>query len=103
MGHIPPYLHAQLTRGRALVNATEGHHEAVQTDLETAINAFAKLGYPYWHAVTQTDLAAWHIDQQQPDAVGPLLEQAIATLIPLRATPAITRAEALTPTPTTAP
>jgi class 3 adenylate cyclase/tetratricopeptide (TPR) repeat protein len=100
VGHIPPYLRAQLTRGRALVNAVDGPHEAVQTDLETAIDAFGKLGYPYWHAVTQTDLAAWHVDQQQPAAAAPLLEQAVATLTPLRAAPALTRAYGLTQAPT---
>jgi hypothetical protein len=46
-------------------------------------------------AVTQTDLAAWHTDQNQPDQAAPLLEQAIATLTPLRAAPALTRAQEL--------
>ena len=99
-GRVPPYLRAQLTRGRGLVNAVDAHHEAVETNLETAIDAFEKLGYPYWHAVTQTDLAAWHIDQHQPDAAVPLLEQAVATLTPLRAAPALTRAYGLTQAPT---
>jgi tetratricopeptide (TPR) repeat protein len=99
-GHVPPYLRAQLARGRALLGAAEGHHDTVHADLQTAINAFEKLGYPHWHAVTQTDLAAWHIDQNQPDAAAPLLEQAIATLTPLRATPALTRAHELTRTAT---
>jgi hypothetical protein len=102
VGQIPPYLRAQLTRGRALVNAAEGLNDTVEADLQTAIDRFEQLGYPYWHAVTQTDLAAWHIDQQQPDAAVPLLEQAVATLTPLRAMPALTRAQALTQTPTTA-
>ena len=101
-GHVPPYLRAQLARGRALLNAAEGHHDSVETDLRTAIDAFATLRYPYWHAVTQTDLAAWHIDHDQPDHAIVLLEQAIATLTPLRATPALTRAEALTRTPAAA-
>jgi tetratricopeptide (TPR) repeat protein len=102
-GHVPPYLRAHLARGRALLNIAEGRHDTVQPDLQTAIDAFAKLKYPYWHAVTQTDLAAWHTDQHQPDQAAPLLEQAIATLTPLRAAPALTRAQALTQTPTTAP
>jgi hypothetical protein len=101
-GHIPPYLRAQLARGRALLDAAEGLNDTVEADLQTAIDSFEQLGYPYWHAVTQTDLAAWHIDQQQPDAAAPLLEQAVATLTPLRAMPALTRAQALTQTPTTA-
>jgi tetratricopeptide (TPR) repeat protein len=94
-GHVPPYLRAQLDRGRALLNAAEGHHETVETDLTAAIEAFANLGYPYWHAVAQTDLAAWLIDQHRYDEAIPLLEQAIATLTPLRAAPALARAESL--------
>jgi len=94
-GHVPPYLRAHLARGRALLNAAEGRPDTVQADLQTAIDAFAKLAYPYWHAVTQTDLAAWHTDHHQPDQAGPLLEQAIAILTPLRAAPALTRAHAL--------
>ena len=94
-GHVPPSLRAHLARGRALLNAAEGRPDTVQADLQTAIDAFAKLAYPYWHAVTQTDLAAWHTDHHQPDQAGPLLEQAIAILTPLRAAPALTRAHAL--------
>ena len=94
-GHVPPYLRAHLARGRALLNAAEGANDTVQADLQTAIDNFAKLGYPYWHAVTQTDLAAWHTDQNQPDQACPLLEQAIATLAPLRAAPALARAQSL--------
>jgi len=101
-GHVSPYLRAHLARGRALVNTAEGRHDNVHTDLQTAIDAFDKLAYPYWHAVTQTDLAAWHTDHDQADQASPLLEQAIATLTPLRAAPALTRAQALTQTPTTA-
>lgn len=98
-GHVPPYLRAHLARGRALLNAAENRHDTVQADLQTAIDAFAKLGYPYWHAVAQTDLAAWHTEYHQADQAGPLLEQAIATLTPLRAAPALTRAHALTGNP----
>ena len=91
-GHVPPYLRAHLARGCALLNIAEGHHDTVQPDLTTAIHAFGKLAYPYWHAVTQTDLAAWHADHHQAEQAAPLLEQATATLTPLRAAPALTRA-----------
>jgi hypothetical protein len=40
------------------------------------------------------------IDQQRADEAGPLLEHAPATLMQLRATPALTRAQALTPVAT---
>jgi hypothetical protein len=100
-GHVPPYLRAQLARGQALLNAAEGRHDTVEHDLNTAIDAFEALGYPYWHAVAETDLAAWLLDQHRPDEAGPLLTHATATLTPLRATPALARAHALAPTATT--
>jgi tetratricopeptide (TPR) repeat protein len=97
-GHVPPYLRAQLARGQALLRAAEGDHDTVEQHLNTAVESFDALGYPYWHAVAQTDLAAWLIDQNRADEAGPLLEHATATLTPLRAAPALTRAQALTPT-----
>jgi class 3 adenylate cyclase/tetratricopeptide (TPR) repeat protein len=100
-GRVPPYLRAQLARGQALLNAAEGRHATVEHDLSTAIDAFETLGYPYWHAVAQTDLAAWLLDQHRPEEAGPLLTHATGTLTPLRAAPALTRAHALTPTATT--
>ena len=94
-GLIPPYLRAQLARGHALVNAAENNHDTVNDDLRVAIGSFEKLGYPYWLAVTQTDLAAWLIDQSRGEEATPLLEDAIDTLTALRATPALDRAEQL--------
>jgi class 3 adenylate cyclase/tetratricopeptide (TPR) repeat protein len=99
-GHVPPYLRAQLARGQALLGAAEGDHDTVEHDLIEAIESFDGLGYPYWHAVAQTDLAAWLIDQHRADEAGALLEHATATLTMLRAAPALTRAQALTPTAT---
>jgi hypothetical protein len=45
-GHIPPYLRAQLARGRALVAAAAGEHDTVEADLSTAIDGFRSVGYP---------------------------------------------------------
>ena len=92
-GLIPPYLRAQLARGRALLAAAEDRHEAVEIDLRTAIETLTKLAYPYWRAVTQTDLAAWLIDQERGTEAEPLLAEAIPTLSALRAAPALARAE----------
>jgi class 3 adenylate cyclase/tetratricopeptide (TPR) repeat protein len=98
-GLIPPLLRAQLARGRALLNAAESHHDTVYDDLQLAIDSFRKLGYPYWLAVTETDLAAWLIDQGRSEEAMPLLEHAIDTLTALRATPALKRAEQLAAAP----
>jgi hypothetical protein len=97
-GHLPPYLRAQMTRANALLTATEGRHEIVERDLADAIDQFATLAYPYWLAVTQTDLAGWLIDRDRSDEAAPLLEEALVALTPLRAAPAIARAQQLSST-----
>ncbi|HEX3509456.1 MAG TPA: adenylate/guanylate cyclase domain-containing protein [Solirubrobacteraceae bacterium] len=58
-GHVPPYLRAQLARGRALAGSEEGSAETVARDFTDAIDQLQMLGYPYWAARTQADLAAW--------------------------------------------
>jgi hypothetical protein len=98
-GRIPPYLRAHLARGRALVHAAQSDHDSVENDLQEAIDAFATLAYPYWLAVARTDLAAWYLDRGRPDAVGPLLDEAITTLTALRAIPALARAQGIAQTP----
>ena len=57
-GHVPPFLRSQLARGRALTNAAAGDHDAVEAGLTAAIDGFRSLGYPYWLAEAQLDLAA---------------------------------------------
>jgi hypothetical protein len=99
-GHIPPYLRAQLARGRALLHAADGDHDTVEHDLKAAIDAFDTLAYPYWHATAQTDLANWLIDQHRADEANPLIEQATITFEQLRATPALTCAQTITRTAT---
>ncbi len=94
-GHIPPYLAAHLARGRGLVAAAEGSHDAAETDLGTAIDGFRELGYPYWLAVSQTDLANGPVGEDHHRDATPLLDDAIASLAPLGAAPALARAEAL--------
>jgi hypothetical protein len=94
-GHIPPYLAAQLARGRALVAAADGGHDAVEADLGSAIAGFRELRYPYWLAVTNTDLANWLIGQDRQSEAAPLLDDAIGSLTSLAAAPALARAETL--------
>jgi hypothetical protein len=96
-GLVPPYLHAQLRRGRALISIATGDEDEVEPALRDALARFTTLGYPYWLAVTQTDLAAWLIDQGQDVEAVKLLETALATLSPLRAGPALERVHALQP------
>jgi class 3 adenylate cyclase/predicted ATPase len=98
-GFIPPYLDAQLARGRALLASAEARHDHVRDGLLTAIDAFRGLGYPYWLAVAQLDLAEWLIGQSRGEEAAALVEEAIGVLEPLRAGPALARARGLIETP----
>jgi class 3 adenylate cyclase/tetratricopeptide (TPR) repeat protein len=88
-GHIPPYLEAQLARGRALA----GINGEAEADLQRAIEGFRALDYPYWRAVAQTELAEWLIVEHRGSEAEALLEEATAVLRELGARPALERAE----------
>ncbi|HEY2201665.1 MAG TPA: hypothetical protein VGH56_07235, partial [Solirubrobacteraceae bacterium] len=94
-GYVPPFLRLQLARCRALTNAAAGDHDDVEAGLTTAIDGFRSLGYPYWLALTQLDLAAWLQSQGRDGESAALLAEAIDTFEVLRAAPALTRALAL--------
>ncbi|MGH2872355.1 MAG: hypothetical protein ACRDL5_07810, partial [Solirubrobacteraceae bacterium] len=94
-GHVPPYLRAQLARGRALLAIAKGDHDTAEPDLQSAIAAFEKLAYPYWLAVARTDLAAALLDQERGDEATSLLELAVEALTSLGAAPALERARQL--------
>jgi tetratricopeptide (TPR) repeat protein len=94
-GHVPPYMRAQVARARGLLAVAQGRHDAVESDLVTAVDALRALGYPYWLARAQTDLAAWLIDRDRDTEAQPLLDDAIGTLEGLGAAPALARARDL--------
>jgi class 3 adenylate cyclase/predicted ATPase len=94
-GHVPPFLRSQLARGRALTNAAAGDQDAVEAGLTAAIDGFRALGYPYWLAQVQLDLAAWLQSQGRDGESAPLLAEAIDALELLGAAPALSRARAL--------
>jgi len=94
-GQVPPYLRAELARGRAGLAIAESRHEDVEADLVTAIEALRGLGYLFYLARAQTDLAGWLIDQGRAGEADAHLEEAITTLRTLGAAPALSRAQAL--------
>jgi hypothetical protein len=98
-GHVPPYLRAQHTRYRALLAAANDDHDTVEADLRSAINVLTDLGYPYWRARTQADLATWLTTQNRPDEAQPLLTQAVDTFAALKAQPDLERTRPLALTP----
>ena len=94
-GHIPPYLNAQLARGRGLLAAAEARDDGAEEALRDAVARFDALQYSYWLAVARTDLAGWLLDHRREGEAEPLLEQASATLGALGAAPALSRAREL--------
>ncbi|MGH2862273.1 MAG: AAA family ATPase, partial [Solirubrobacteraceae bacterium] len=59
-GLVPPYLHAQLARGQALIAIAAGEDQSqVEPALRGAISRFTALGYPYWLAIAQAELGSW--------------------------------------------
>jgi tetratricopeptide (TPR) repeat protein len=94
-GHIPPYLRAQLARGRGLLAIAQERDDEVQPNLGEAIARLGELSYPYWLAVAQTDLADWMLSADRGDEAASLLDEAQATLESLRAAPALERARSL--------
>ncbi|MBA2532211.1 MAG: AAA family ATPase [Nocardioidaceae bacterium] len=96
-GHVPPYLRAQLARYRALVAAARGQHEDVEADLRRAIDGFRELGYPYWLARVQADLAQWLSGQGREGEAEPLLTEAMDTFTRLGAQPDLERLRSTVP------
>jgi class 3 adenylate cyclase/tetratricopeptide (TPR) repeat protein len=95
VGAVGPFLRAQLARGRGLLAAAGGHSDTVESHFLTAIGSFTKLGYPYWLARTQTDLARWLFDQGRAAEASVVLDDAIPVFESLGAAPALARATQL--------
>jgi len=89
VGHVPPYLRAELAHFRALTHAAAGNHDTVEADLHQAMSLLSDLGYPYWLALTQIDLARWLIDRGRAAEVGSLVTDAVETFTRLGAQPAL--------------
>ncbi|MFZ0043939.1 MAG: adenylate/guanylate cyclase domain-containing protein [Solirubrobacteraceae bacterium] len=91
-GHLPPYLNCQLTRGRGRIAAAEGRHDEAEAELTAAIDGLRTLGYPYWLAVAQADLAGVLNGRGRSEDAALLLDEATATLRSLGAVSAADRA-----------
>ena len=94
-GHVPPYLRAQLARGYGLLAAARGDVAPAESQLRAAIDGFGSLGFPYWLAQAQTDLADAAVRDDRPAEATPLLDEARDLFVRLGAAPALERAEAL--------
>ena len=94
-GHIPPFLRAQVARGRGLLALAADDRAAAHGHFATAVEIMTALGYPYYLARARTDLGALLIDDGQLEEGRREVDEAIALLRPLRAAPALERAESL--------
>ena len=94
-GHVPPYLRAQLDRGRGLVAAARGDYALAKDEFEQSIKRLESLDYPYWVARVQLDLAAVLIEDGRAAQASQAIDDAMTGLQPLRAVPAIRHAEAM--------
>ena len=98
-GAVPPLLRAELARGRARIDAARGRSEDVEAGLRRACDELAALGYRYFTARAQTDLAAWLIAEGREPEAAAVRDAAIAILEALGAEPALARARELARAP----
>jgi class 3 adenylate cyclase/tetratricopeptide (TPR) repeat protein len=94
-GQVPPYLRAQLSRGYGLVAAARGDVAAAEAHFAAAIDGFGLLGFPYWLATAQTDLADLLAHDERVDEARSLLDEARAVFSRLGAAPASQRLAAI--------
>jgi hypothetical protein len=94
-GHVPPFLRAQVARGRGLLALAADDRAAAHGHLIRAVEMLSTLGYPFWLARARTDLGALLIDDGRFEEGRRQVGEAIAVLRPLRAAPALERAESL--------
>jgi class 3 adenylate cyclase/tetratricopeptide (TPR) repeat protein len=92
-GVIPPVRQAQWRRGKANLAAARGEQGEVEAGLRAALEHFEALGYVYWAACTQVDLAAWLIERDRAGEAWPVLDEAETTFAGLDARPALERAQ----------
>ena len=91
---IPPYIQAQVHRSRALLAAARDRQHQVEDDLRRAVEILDGLGYPYFRAEAQTDLAHWLQSQSRHSDAEPVRDQARDTFTRLGAQPALARLDA---------
>jgi class 3 adenylate cyclase/predicted ATPase len=94
-GQVPPYLRAQAARGHGLLARARGDGPAAESQLRAAIDGFGSLGFPYWLATAQTDLADLLVRDHRVDEATVLLDEARAVFGRLGAAPALRRLEAV--------
>ncbi len=95
-GMVAPILRAELERARGLLAAATGEQDAAEERLLSAVEAFEELGYPFWLARANGDLAEWLIAEGRGAEAAVRLRAATDSLGALRAEPELERARELT-------
>ena len=92
-GHVPPFLRAQVARGRGLLALAADDRDVARRHFAAAAEVLGALGYAYSLAQVRADLGTLLMaDGEVKEARGEL-DEAIATFGRLRAGPALERAE----------
>ncbi len=85
----------KLSRGYGLLAAARGEVAVAESHFGAAIEGFGSLGFPYWLATAQTDLADLLVHDERMAEARSLLDQARTVFSRLGAAPALQRAEAV--------
>jgi class 3 adenylate cyclase/tetratricopeptide (TPR) repeat protein len=94
-GEVPPFVKLQIVRARSLLDALRGDDSAVEDGLAGAEQGFRDLGYPYWTARCQLELAEWFRRQGRAEQSAARAGAAAATFEMLGVQPMLARARAL--------
>jgi class 3 adenylate cyclase/tetratricopeptide (TPR) repeat protein len=93
-GHIPPFLEAEAARHRAgLLLRTGGPVDEAESRLRSAVAVMSELGYPYWRALGELDLARLLAADGRGEEAEKPVRVAIETLEVLQAVPALAEAQ----------
>jgi class 3 adenylate cyclase/tetratricopeptide (TPR) repeat protein len=94
-GLVAPLLRAELERARALLATLDGDDTLAERSFATALDDFARLGYPFWRARALNDLAGALIEHGRGDEAAAVLEPAAEALAALGARPELDRSRDL--------
>jgi len=94
-GEVPPFLRAQIRRARTLLQTARGIDEGVEEALSSTEKAFFDMGYPYWTARAQLDLAEWLAREGRTSDARGSAGQAASTFEQLGTRPMLSRALAV--------
>jgi class 3 adenylate cyclase/tetratricopeptide (TPR) repeat protein len=94
-GDVPPFLWAQVARGRALVARGRADGDGVEENLVEAEAGFRELGYPYWTARAQLERAEWLVERDRFSDARDLAAEAATAFEAVGVPPMLARARAL--------